>query len=273
MENSSKALYIATSVFVAVLILSLVVMMFKKMSDSQKAREKMYDEKNIAAFNSEYEAFNKRLMYGADVISCINKAISNNKEADDANDPDLYIDIIVKMDANLEEKFKIYKIKNGRTITIDTSKDVDDIENVITNFKNNKTEKITKLFNITNTNMYTSFSNFSSATLSDLKFSELASSWNDTQTVPVLKTNDEYSLLKDGKIPNDTKNDNPLGFLVNTREEFTYNFTVNGNNYCIKWTTLFKEFRKKAFSCTNVEYNADTGRVNKMIFEGKTKNK
>lgn len=271
MENASKALYIAASVFVAVIILSLVVILFNKIDDTHTARDKEKEEKNLTEFNAEYDAFNKRLMYGADVISCINKAISNNKEAYDAKDPDLYIDIIVKMDANLEEKFKIYKIKNGRTITIDTSKNVEDIENVITNLKNNKTEKITKLFNITNTNMYTSFSNLSSATLSDLKFSELASSWNDTQTAIVLKKNDEYSLLKDGKIPNDTKSDNPLGFLVNTREEFTYNFTLNGNTYCIKWTTGFKDFRKMAFSCTGIEYNDNTGRINKLIFQGKTK--
>lgn len=266
MENSSKALYIATSVLVAVLILSLVVMMFRKMSDSQKAREKMYDEKNIAAFNAEYEAFNKRLMYGADVISCINKAISNNKEADDANDPDLYIDVVVELDQKIEEEFKICKVVKGKTQIIDTNSDKD-IENVKKGLEDIDSWSVQKVFN----NKSNILTEQNTTSIGALGFKTLKTNWVDTKNFHVLDKNKEYTLLKNGKIPNDTIADNPLGFLVNTKEEYIYNFTKDGNTYCIKWTTAFKAFRKSNFSCTRVEYNTDTGRINKMIFQGKTK--
>lgn len=37
------------------------------------------DEKALTAFNTSFEAYNKKVMYGADIISVLNKAIDNNE--------------------------------------------------------------------------------------------------------------------------------------------------------------------------------------------------
>lgn len=278
MENSTKALYIAASVLVAVLILSLVVLLFNKMDDAHNARDKANEEKNISVMNAEYEAFNKKLMYGADVISCINKAISNNKNAKDKKDPDLYIDIWVHLDTDATEEFKICKIVKEKAKTIDTN-DEDDKKNVKNVFSLNNSEKVRKLFKV-NSNMNSKVND--GTTLGSL-FPSLSSNWNDTEKKTVLdknttnKSNPDYYyyLLDNGKLPaNENDNgQNPLGCLVNTKEEYTWNFSEGGNSYCVKWTTAFKSFRKMAFACTGVEYSENTGRVNKMIFEGREKKK
>ena len=277
MENSTKALYIVASTIIAVLILSLVVLTFKRISESQTVREKIYDEKNLAAFNAEFEAFNKRLMYGADVISCINKVTSNNKIARDNNDPDLYIDVWVHLDTDVSEEFKIYKVVKGKNKTIDTS-DEDDKNNIKAVFATHNAEGVRGLFKA-NSNINTTVT--SGTALGGL-FTNLTT-WNDTVNKKVLAKNSNdksnkkyyYYLLDNGKIPANESdiNTNPLGCLVNTKEEYTWNFSEGGNSYCVKWTTAFKDFRKMAFSCTKMEFDENTGRVNKMIFEGRAKNK
>ena len=42
--------------------------------------QKNYYQKELVAFNKGFQAYNKRMMYGADVISVVNKAIDNNRK-------------------------------------------------------------------------------------------------------------------------------------------------------------------------------------------------
>lgn len=80
MENASKALLIAGGVLIALIILSLFIMMFNNMSNIQKEQEEQLKIEQITAFNSEFEAYSKKVMYGTDVITLINKVAENNKK-------------------------------------------------------------------------------------------------------------------------------------------------------------------------------------------------
>lgn len=115
MENASKALLIAGGVFLAVMILSLIAYtatISGRMADEQNQRTKV---EQITAFNKEYLAFNKKRMYGTDVITVVNKAINNNNSMllNDVAEP-YYINIEI----NITQEFKstVYKIDNREEV-------------------------------------------------------------------------------------------------------------------------------------------------------------
>ena len=117
MENASKALLIAGGVLLAMMIISVIVYMSGRITEMGEAQENRKAAQQLAAFNSGYEAYNKQLMYGTDVITVINKA----KE-------DGGITIVVKDRTgtkypNLEE-LKTTLTKNVK----DSTKELDDYE-------------------------------------------------------------------------------------------------------------------------------------------------
>ena len=80
MENTSYALYIAAGTLIAIVIISIVLVRWRSISRIEKTKDEVTAIENKADFNAEYEAYNKRLMYGTDVLSCLNKAQNNNQK-------------------------------------------------------------------------------------------------------------------------------------------------------------------------------------------------
>ena len=91
MENASKALIIAGGILLALMTLSLVVYMSTYTSRMVDAQDQKKAEEELAAFNTEFEAYNKRVMYGTDIITVCNKAIDYNKTATEKIDIELTI--------------------------------------------------------------------------------------------------------------------------------------------------------------------------------------
>ena len=83
MENASKALLIAGGVLITLIIITMFIMMFNNISNIQKEQEEQTKLEQIVDFNAEFEAYNKKVMYGTDVITLINKVVENNKKHDD----------------------------------------------------------------------------------------------------------------------------------------------------------------------------------------------
>lgn len=80
MENASKALTMAAGVLIAVLIIVLIYVLLNNLSDLSKQDEQELKAKQTAAFNKEYESYDKKLMRGTELITLINKAIANNEK-------------------------------------------------------------------------------------------------------------------------------------------------------------------------------------------------
>ena len=80
MENATKALLIAGGVLIAIIILSMLLMMYNKISEIKNAQEEEKETQQLVAFNSQFEAYNKKLMYGTDVKTLINKVLENNEK-------------------------------------------------------------------------------------------------------------------------------------------------------------------------------------------------
>lgn len=83
MENASKALIIAGSIFIALIIISIAFLTFSNMSSSQSEDEQRRLIEQLTDFNKEYESYAKGRMYGVDVISVLNKAINNNLNSEE----------------------------------------------------------------------------------------------------------------------------------------------------------------------------------------------
>ena len=80
MENASKALVMAAGVLIAIIIIALLYSFINTVSENVRQEDERELAKQTEAFNKEYEAFEKKLMRGTDLITVINKALANNKK-------------------------------------------------------------------------------------------------------------------------------------------------------------------------------------------------
>lgn len=83
MENASKALIMAGSVLIAIIIIALLYSFITTLSTMQQEEDLLLLAEQTEKFNREYEAFQKKLLRGTDVVTVINKAMANNKKYDD----------------------------------------------------------------------------------------------------------------------------------------------------------------------------------------------
>lgn len=94
MENVSKALIIAGSILLAMITISIFYFAFGKASSLTEAISENTNQKELIAFNNSFEAYNKKVMYGAEIVSVLNKAIDNNKSYNiDEKLKDYYVNI------------------------------------------------------------------------------------------------------------------------------------------------------------------------------------
>ena len=80
MDNATDALMIAGGILIAILVISLFMYMFNN-AKIIPAEEISQDEiDRLARWNAEWEAYNKKLLYGAEILTVMNKADQNNLE-------------------------------------------------------------------------------------------------------------------------------------------------------------------------------------------------
>lgn len=79
MENASKALVMAGTILISLIIIGALIFMFRGLTSYQKTSESVLGEKQIADFNKEYTSFEKNL-YGSELLSLINKAVDYNTQ-------------------------------------------------------------------------------------------------------------------------------------------------------------------------------------------------
>lgn len=80
MENASKALTMAANLLLAVIILSLIMYFYNELRRIPLEEDLAVAVEQAQEFNKQFEVYDKKIMYGVDVISAVNKAISNNEK-------------------------------------------------------------------------------------------------------------------------------------------------------------------------------------------------
>ncbi len=100
MENASKALTIAGSVFISLMIIALLVLFFKNVSDLKRMEESSEAVQQAADFNKQYEVY-QRNVYGSELLSLANKLDNyNNKESDQKGYSKLEVIVNIQKDMN-----------------------------------------------------------------------------------------------------------------------------------------------------------------------------
>lgn len=93
MENATKALMMAAGILFAIIVLSTLVLSYTNMVNLKEAELQQELKEEIDKFNQPYLAFNKKAMYGTDVISILNLAINNNQIYKVNVGEDFYVDV------------------------------------------------------------------------------------------------------------------------------------------------------------------------------------
>ena len=99
MENASKALLMAGGILIALLIIVKLVYSFGVMGGYFDTENSKQQAEQLKIFNEQYEAYNRKLLRGVDVISVINKVLDNNQKygPDEYDEPNYLMQIEFEM--------------------------------------------------------------------------------------------------------------------------------------------------------------------------------
>lgn len=238
MENASKALMMAGSVLLTILVLGMIMLLFTQIREAPRAQEEALEQAQITKFNRDYESYDKKRMYGVDVLTVLNKAIANNKSyANVINDKyyigegNYYIDVEITLltpiisfaDKYIDAK---WTEQSGGTIKgkIDGKGEVKEIQ-LGTVLKANTPISLLK---------YGSSEVFLNKDIADFLRGDF------TRELGVAANTDTVKIS------------------IGEKDLDDYNYALIHSG--------FIEFKRKYFECTGVEYNKATSRVSKLIF-------
>lgn len=279
MDNVAKALQIAGGVLLAVIIMSLVSYFFSSIGLWPMEQDQVEDAEQLAKFNLEYEIYDKKGMYGVDVISCLNKAISNNEKYVEGGSfltgnrygDEFTVDVWVRLTSDdLEESVEVYYFDQGKQRQFFGSNPI--------MVDNRNLSMGTAGFDI-QSDYYTNYDNNTVLPAEPQTFSDPTDIRPDKGEHEGTDFDGNlhsgyYSLVLDS--PQNGQSENNLVRLIklsNRADTGSLDRTVSnrtGKNLdkwsTIKWKTALSDFKKRRFKCDFLGYSERTGRVNRIYF-------
>ncbi len=272
MENATKALEMAAGVLLGVILMTLIAYFFSEIRLWPEKQDEMETAEQISTFNLEYEVYEKKKMYGADVISCLTKAQSNNEKYVDGGEfltgnrygDEYWINVYVNLkNDDLKENVEVYyygKDGTGTTKRLllpageNTGVTMGDAGFVFDDDASRNYSTFTRATPLTGRDAELSGGNFIQAG----SRSHRASTGSGYDAVLFTSRN-----------TNDTT---PLQNLVrlsssNMKQTVTNNTGSNLDKWCAAiWETGLYDFKTRLFTCDSIEYSNVTGRVNEIFF-------
>ena len=289
MEDMSKALIIAGSVLISILIISLLMYFAKNVGILARGEEKVQVTEEIAEFNAGFEIYEKSLMYGTDVLSCLNKAQNNNQKYVNNSHfsrdnlsyktrEEYLINVEVKIKTPIVETINVYKVDNKGKKVIDVS----------TTYSGNASAGISAVkpfgnteprFKVPSVTWYY-FNNNGKVSKQSGTYSSIL--WpQNYSTSFVLKTaelntvlaanmsSEPYRLYSTGT---DDGNIGKLSALLSTATQ-TEQTVINpnpdlyGDWNSMVWKSAAHDFKTRKFKCTGLKYSEITTRICLLKFE------
>lgn len=242
MENATKALTIAASVLIAVVILGALLLTFNSLSSYQSTNTKNIRDAQVLEFNNQYEIFNRKEVRGSDLYSLLNKVVDyNRRKSDDTKDENdegksiLYKSMTVSYDLKNKNKDFAYDnisrifMQNDMTVNLTTSK--------INQFTQLVTQKVNEIEQIADED------GLQNLVVGIPNLFDKGTTW-EQETAIKLWNNNAKRKVKEYKELNTVSNKNAI---------YTY--------------YEFIQFKRAIFKCTNVGYDDGTGRIISMSFE------
>lgn len=284
MENATEALYIAAGTLLGVMIISIVVFFFRRVGSLQEQQDRMMTADQLAEWNNMYLAYNKKIMYGTDLISVLNKAQSNNEKYVNGKGfltgykytNSYLINIEFTLNSPLQDTITFYyfdDLDKKQEFAYTSGEGPDNPEN----------KKVFNLFSAYNIASYTTNNNDEKINI------ELSENWITQSENSIFTDKDNtgnirvYKLLDDNYELNST-----VGSLMKLANNMKMDVTNDGDNISqevivspsgvtqtrkgwshVSWVTCLSDLKSRKFSCTGVEYDTSseqTGRIIKMTF-------
>lgn len=275
MDNAAKALEIAAGVLLGVMLFALVAYFFTSISGLPDEEDDILSAEQLALFNQEYEVYNKKQMYGVDVISCLNKVKSYD---------DKYVSGGAFMSGSAYGKKFVINVKVAIYKALEESVDLS-VYKVDPTTKIGKIEEIMDEASTENTNL--ADKNRSRGYIFGSVFEIVGNSYTTLDPTKGLKKvasktvtgTHSLTISPDGsKEFNDLININtltyydPLNDLLKLSGDYMKQTVINNDESTLDsfatavWNTALYDFKKKMFKCDGVEYNSETGRIREIRF-------
>ena len=287
MENAVRALEIAAGVLLGVIIMAVVVYFFSTIGLWPQEQDDIESVEQLRKFNLEYEVYDKKGMYGADVISCLTKAQSNNEKyvkggsflSGNKYGEEFLINVYVKLNSNLKENIEIKRIndKNKEVQILSEYELRNDLpEDRIKKLKGYELGKDLN-FKIPLTNGYTKFTPdtiLGNILFKNEDFKLTGSGYIDTGNGPYgpdeNHLNYNAQLYDVNNIENETPLQNLLKFASINMKQTVKNHSEDSEDLRLwssaTWKTGLYDFKTRKFKCDEIKYNDKTGRVNAICF-------
>lgn len=306
MENASKALEIAAGVLLGVLIMSLIAYFFTSISSWPEQQDNEKELEQTAKFNLEYEVYDKKGMYGADVISCLSKAVNNNEKYYEGGSflsgqkygEKYWVNVYVNLNSCLKEEIYVYhyaKTLGGSSTDLGLYSQEQRFTNPVDDdgYEINLTLGIfgfsfdgytdfraaDKLnYNESNGKTLVRILDPANSTL-NISSNKLIDASADAVKIKDEDTNLEYNAWlyrkkADGSVDTDQNNKTPLHNLLKTANSNLKEIVTNTSNEkesleiwsSAEWRTALYDFKTRKFRCDNIKYSKVTGRVNEIYF-------
>ena len=250
MENASKALVMAGSVLIALMIIGALLLMVNNLSSYQETNTVSTREAQVIDFNNQYETYNRKNVRGSDLYSLLNRAVDYNRRKSTTGtgkDEGQYLafePMIITFDltpgggkekfyatTNPSESYPNLIQSDSYTVDAIENKFEKDISGIVANLE--KTYGADSLSNLV-TGRTKIFIDDSSS--------------EEKKQVAV----DTFNIASKNK-----KADNFLQLRINS----STNYRKNVYTY-----VEYIQFKRAKFDCDKVEYDPKTGRIIKMEF-------
>ena len=120
MENASKALIMVAGMLIAILIISLLLFVWSRVSELKDANSSLIEIENTAKFNEQFTNYDRDDVQGYELLSLLNKIIdynerTSNDKSQDGNDKK-YPSISISIDMSKEEYLNNLRFDNVRRL-------------------------------------------------------------------------------------------------------------------------------------------------------------
>lgn len=266
MENATKALLIAAGVFLAIMLLTLLMMGYTKISEYYKQQSELLTEEQMDKFNKQFQNYDRKDIRGNELISLMNKVIDYNTSESYDNEKNYErIKVTISLgDSSIIEQFmynvsdeKLIKgeITNTNGLGSNYNKD-----NELVKITNTPTELIQKAANANINNVTDTQLQKLTMEISRLCVDENGNSNQQTEDRRIRKQVIK-SILK-----MEISTDNLYRTQGNDQKKVEVIREIACQYY------QYTQFKRAKFECIEMKHDENTGRVVEMNFKVQTKN-
>ena len=240
MENASKALIIAASVLISIVIISAFILMMSNLTDYQMKSNKEAADQQTTEFNNQYDTYNRKDIRGSDMISLMSRVVDHNTRKTAEGYTEMGIEVTI--DSSTRKKLTFDQTTNR--LILKDSYTQDTISEIVGQ---------------------------PSSISSEISTGEIGRIQNKYQSKYasqlVAQISNIESIINDGNLNSNTKKEEEFNSKKWLPKEASY---YGGIDEIFDDTLIYYEyvqFKRAYFDCKDVEYDRNTGRLINVKFE------